>query len=305
MVTVEDIMQSERRCHLSRDFEEFKQCQLDLNDTVKEYLVGRFGFKGRSCNEAEFDDRLIGNFIQKSISAIGLTLDDIQDITLDCERGRRNVFALDMKDGHRIWVKASGSNRPIGITEILITNEVADFADMIGEDTPHVIYQDVPNRLIAISHVQGGTLRDHNKIPYDFSPTEIATNTLFEIFLMDGDRDVDNVRSSEHIISEIDFASINPTETLDRFLNSKLSNRLIKRNFLDMKRIREGQKPIDEQWTRDYIRAQRQIIDEFRQLKGDIKHVSPNLTKWNMENAESIYSEVEAILDQTEQALNS
>jgi hypothetical protein len=304
MTTKDDIMDAERKCHSSQDFTEYQSCLKELNDIVGEYLTERFGEKGLGCNTYEYHERNIGTFIQNVMNSIGLSVDDISDVHLDCEMHTRNVFALETKDNNRIWIKASGTNGPISLTEMIVTREVSDIADIIGEDTPHIIHQDVPNRLMAISNIEGRTLRGDLSVYNQLSPTEIATNTLFEIILMDGDRVRDNVRKSDGIISEIDFAVIQPVDSLHQWRNTKTSNHILKRLFNDLDRIQAGHAPHDREWTQKYITSMRQKINEFEQKKHDIKHIAPNMSKWNLTSAEKILSELETFLSKTEDAMS-
>lgn len=303
MTTKDDIMDAEQKCHASQDFDEYQSCLKELNDTVGKYLTERFGTKGYGCNAADFTERNIGTFIEKTLNAIGLSVDDISDIILECESGTRNVFALETKEGNKIWIKAAGTNRPTTLTEMIVTKEVSDIADMIGEDTPHIVYQDVPNRLMAISDVAGKSLMSDASVYNQFSPTEMATNSLFEILLMDGDRIRDNVRHSDRIISEIDFAAIQPINSLKQWRNSKASNYLLKRLFNDLENIQRGDSPMDKQWTINYIKSMRQKMNEFDHKKNDIKVVAPHISKWNLERAEKIYAELDDFLNRTEAAL--
>lgn len=303
MTSRQDIMTAEERCHAAKDFNEYDQCLSDLNALVGQFLTERFGNKGYGCDRSEFDSQKIGSFIEKTMAAIGLSIDDISDIHLECEMGTRNVFALETKDGNKIWIKARGSNRPLTVTEMVITNEVSNLAEIVGEDVPHIVYQDIPHRLMAISNVAGKPIHSTPTVYNNFSPTEMATNTIFEIILMDADRIRDNVRNSDGIISEIDFAAIRPISSLQEWRNSKAANGLQKRLFNDLDSIASGKPPMDREWTANYVKSMKQKLSAISSMTTDIHTFAPNISKWNMERSQKILSETMDLLNDVESHL--
>lgn len=299
MVTMAEIRDKLHECHKAEDFEEMDRCYIEMNNMVKDYLTERFGPAGQTCNSKEFHEKKLGKFIYETLHNIGMDLDDIQGITLSCDSGQRNVFALETGPESRIWVKAAGTNRPITIDEIIFTQEIENLGKIIGEDVPTVINTDMKNKIMALSDVTGHVMRP--SYYEEFSPTELATNALFEIIIQDADRIRDNVLREGGIIKEIDFAAITGLDSLDQWLRSKASNGTLKGLFNTIKSVAEGRaSEKDLEYAREFKKAMLEKIDEYRENEHLIELSAPHIYRLHKERVDKILGEVEELLSKIE-----
>jgi len=299
LVTMADIRKMEEQCHLAKDFDEMNECYLNMNEMIKQYLTEKFGYKGRTCNERDFDRKKLGVFVYDTLKSMGLDLDDITDIELDCREGVRNVFALTIKpENKKIWFKASGSNRDLTVDEIIFTEEIEKIGKLIGEDVPTVLNSDLNNRVMALSEVTGRPIVRESVSYTDLSPTEVATNALFEIILMDADRVRYNVLREDGIIKEIDFAALVPSiKSLDEFIYSKVSNPILKGVFNTLKRMAGNPEySTHKDWMLKFKEAMLEKIDEYYEKEHYIKLVAPHIYEFRHEDVDNILTEIKELL---------
>ena len=300
---MEELLKKEMECHASDNFEEYEECIAELNEMIKEILTSKFGYKGRSCDSREFRDKKLGIFLYKTLTGVGLNLDDIKDIILDCDN-RRNVMGIETKGGKKIWVKSSGTHGSISVDEILYTKEVDSIGKIIGEDVPIVINDDVKNRIIALSDIRGKPVYEDGYWER-FSPTELATNILFEIILMDADRVRDNVIREDGIIKELDFGAITNVDTLEEWRQMKTSNQVVKGFFRWMDSVIKGEKisKRGELYLKNFIQAMREKMNEYRENEDLIRLSAPYIYRHHKERVDNILKELSEYLDKIEERI--
>ncbi len=188
-----DYMTRLEGCRGMTTIEKRHQCERRVDEDIRNHLHDD-GVAQLKAGE--------GKALVETLDKTGQTIHDIEEINTP-EIGRNRALEVVTDDHTQDGFYIKEADRGI---DIQITKEAANVADLVGEDTPSVLHQDMNpvfgRRYIAVSNETPRFLSDNP----DIGPVERADSIIFETIVGDIDRLIDsNVIQGDEKIVEIDF----------------------------------------------------------------------------------------------------